>query len=85
MRLIEFHFHATHVKGKELTDTDKFSRALNQQPTTMDKPAEKKVMIYVNLIANNIPISNDSLEEIRIYTQQYSTGQNFTNRDRVDL
>ena len=51
----------------------------------MDKPAEKKVMIYVNLIANNIPISNDSLEEIRIYTQQYSTGQNFTNRDRVDL
>ena len=75
MRLMKFQVHATHTKGKELTDADALSRAPNEQPITTDELAEKEVMIHVNLITNKISASTDGLEKIRIHTQQDKTLQ----------
>ena len=75
MRLMKYQVHATHVRGKDLTDADALSRSPNEKPSTADQLAEEEIRAHVNLITNNIPASADRLEEIRDYTQQDITLQ----------
>ena len=75
MRLMEYQVHATHVRGKDLTDADAISRAPNEKPSAADQLAEEEIRAHVNLITNNIPASADRLEEIRDHTQQDITLQ----------
>ena len=75
MRLMKFQLQAKCIRGTKPTNAEALSRAPNEQPTTIDALAEKKVMIHVNLVTNNIPASTDGLDEIRIHTQQDKTLQ----------
>ena len=75
MRLMTFQVHTAHIKRKELADAGTLSMAVNEQPVTTDKKAEKEVMIHMNMITNNMQGSTDGFEEITIHNLQDKTLQ----------
>ena len=72
MKLLQYSFKAEHVPGKELLDSDAFSRSPVEDPSIEDELAEKEVQVYVDAVFNELPASAGKLEEIKECTRDDS-------------
>ena len=70
MKLLRYTFQAEHVPGKDLKDADAFSRAPTEQPTKEDTLQEEEITEYVQAVSEDLPASDEKLEEIRVETEK---------------
>ena len=65
LRMMRFQFGITHVPGKDLIIADTLSRAPAADPTTADKLLQQEANAFINVILQNLPATEQRLEEIR--------------------
>ena len=68
MKLLQYRFKAQYVPGKMIQDADALSRSPVSSPTLADEIAETEVTCYVNSIIQQLPATEQRLEEIKIET-----------------
>ena len=69
LRLMRYTYVIMHSPGRSLITADTLSRAPVSQPLTMDKELPDVTDAFVNIVMQNLPISEKCLEEI----QQHQT------------
>ena len=62
---MRFQFTISHVLGKNLIIADTLSRAPSTNPTKSDQLFQQEAEIFVNAVVQNLPATEQRLEEIR--------------------
>ena len=70
MRMMRFQFSITHVPGKALTTADALSRAPLTQTTPADEQLTVDSDIYVSVVLQNLPVTDERLAEIQKAQEQ---------------
>ena len=70
MCLLQYNFFATHIRGKDLIDADCLSRSPVDMPTEVEETAEKEVEMYVNLVYNELPATEERLNKIKLAVKE---------------
>ena len=65
LRLMRYNYVIMHSPGRSLFTADALSRAPASQPSTTDKELQDTTDAFVNIVMQNLPISEKRLEEIR--------------------
>ena len=65
LRMMRFQFTISHVPGKNLIIADTLSRAPSTNPTKTDQLFQQEAEIFVNAVVQNLPATEQRLEEIR--------------------
>lgn len=73
MRLMRYSFTVQHVPGKELYTADTLSRAPCEKSTSQDRDLEEDTQAYVAMICQNLPATDQRLNEIRLHQVQDET------------
>ena len=68
LRMMQFHFSVRHVPGKELDTADYLFRSpislMDKEKCAKDREFQNEVEAFVNLVVNNLPVSDKCLREI---------------------
>ena len=65
MRMMRFEFTISHVPGTKLTIADTLSRSPSAEPSQSDQLLQEEASVYVNAVIENLPASDQRLEEIK--------------------
>ena len=65
MWMMRFQFTISHVPGKELSIADALSRAEVSSPSVADQNLQQETMSYVNFVLQNLPATEERLQEIK--------------------
>ena len=75
LRMMRFQFSITHVPGKDLIIADTLSRAPAADPTTADELLQQEANAFISTVLQNLPATEQRLEEIRRYQNDNETCQ----------
>jgi transposase InsO family protein len=73
MRLMRYSYEVQHVPGKELYTADTLSRGPCGKSTSQDCELEEDTQAYVAMICQNLPATDQRLNEIRLHQTQDET------------
>ena len=65
MKLLQFRFTATYIRGCDNVDADALSKTPVTAPTEEDEMAEREITSHINSIIQRIPATSQRLEQIR--------------------
>ena len=75
LHMLRFQFTITHVPGKDLIIADALLRALTAYPTPADELLQQKANAFVTAVLQNLPATEQQLEELRRHQEVDETCQ----------